>query len=245
MGGRLTTVLSGAAPLSRELGEFFCSLGLPIYEGYGLTETSPVIAVNYPGHFKLGTVGPIIRDVEVKLGEECEDAEGHAGREILVRGPNVTPGYYHLEEENREAFLDGWFRTGDLGSLDSDGYLSITGRKKNLFKTSGGKYVSPEKLESIFQGHPYIHQLVVLGDARKFVGAVIVPNFGRLEEYARSHGMAFGDREELVSLPEINAFVQHQIDEKLLPGLRLMKEFARAFCCPRNSQSIRGNFPRP
>ncbi|MBZ5564161.1 MAG: long-chain fatty acid--CoA ligase [Acidobacteriia bacterium] len=213
LGGRVETLISGAAPLSRDLAEFFYAIGLAVYEGYGLTETSPVIAVNYPGHVRLGTVGQVIAGVEVKLGEASEDEEAGSGREILVRGPNVTPGYYHLEEENRQAFVDGWFRTGDLGTMDADGYLSITGREKNLFKTSGGKYVSPEKLENIFQGHPYIHQIVVLGDKRKFVGALIVPNFARLEKYARQHEIAFTDREELVMLPEINTFMQQQIDE--------------------------------
>jgi long-chain acyl-CoA synthetase len=213
LGGRIATLISGAAPLSKDLAEFFFAIGMPVYEGYGLTETSPVIAVNYPGHVKLGTVGPVIEDVQVKLGEESEDITGRAGREILVRGPNVTPGYYHLEAENRQAFVGGWFRTGDLGVLDTEGYLAITGRKKNLFKTSGGKYVAPEKLENLFQGHPYIYQLVVLGDARKFVGALIVPNFARLEEYARQRGIAFRDRKELVHNPEVHAYMQGLVDE--------------------------------
>src|SRR5262249_21316881 len=151
VGGRLTMIISGAAPLSREVAEFFYAVGLPVYEGYGLTETSPVIAVNYPGAVRLGTVGRAIPGVEAKLCEEFSAAEGSGGREILVRGPNVTPGYYHLSEENRVAFVDGWFRTGDLGTLDEDGFLRITGRKKNLLKTSGGKYVAPEKLENLFQ----------------------------------------------------------------------------------------------
>ena len=213
LGGRIATLISGAAPLSKDLAEFFFAIGMPVYEGYGLTETSPVIAVNYPGHVKLGTVGPVIENVEVKLGELSEDLTGHAGFEILVRGPNVTPGYYFLEEENRQAFTEGWFRTGDLGNLDADNYLTITGRKKNLLKTSGGKYVSPERLENLFQGHPYVHQLVVLGDARKFVGALVVPNFVRLEAYAHERGMSFKDRKGLVSNPEVRAYVQGLIDE--------------------------------
>jgi long-chain acyl-CoA synthetase len=213
MGGRAVTLVSGAAPLSRELAEFFCALSLPVYEGYGLTETSPVISTNRPGQFKLGSVGRVIPGVEVQFGDESQDLEGGQGREILVRGPSVTPGYYHLEEENRESFVDGWFRTGDLGTMDADGYLYITGRKKNLFKTSGGKYVSPEKLENLFQGHPYVHQLVILGEARKFVGALVVPNLARLEDYARGQGLAFQDREELVVFPEILRFMQGQMDE--------------------------------
>lgn len=213
LGGRIQVILSGAAPLSRELAEFFYAVGLPVYEGYGLTETSPVISVNRPGHVKLGTVGSVIPGVEVKLDEGSESQEGGAGGEILTRGPNVTPGYYKLEAENREAFVDGWFRTGDLGRLDSEGFLTITGRKKNLFKTSGGKYVSPEKLENLFQGHPYVSQLLVLGESRKFVGALIVPDFERLEAYARSRGIAFRGREDLVANPQIYSFMQQQVDE--------------------------------
>jgi len=213
LGGRVYILISGAAPLSKDLGEFFFALGLPVYEGYGLTETSPVVSVNCPGRTKLGTVGPVIPRVEVKLSEEEIDPEGAVGREILVRGPNVTAGYYHLEEVNRAAFVDGWFRTGDLGAFDSDGYLKITGRKKNLFKTSGGKYVAPEKLENLFQGHPYVYQIAVLGDGRKFVGALIVPEFTRLMAYARSQGIAFQNRQELVAHPDIQALIRQQVDE--------------------------------
>jgi long-chain acyl-CoA synthetase len=213
MGGQLRLLISGAAPLSKELAEFFFSIGIPIYEGYGLTETSPVIAVNHPGAAKLGTVGQVIPGVEVKLGEETEDSRGGTGREILVRGPNVTPGYFHQDERNGEAFADGWFHTGDLGLLDEQGFLSITGRKKNLFKTSGGKYVSPEKLENLFQGHRYVTQLVVLGDSRKFVGSLIVPNFTALAAYAREQGIAFGGREDLVKNEKIHAFLQGQVDD--------------------------------
>jgi long-chain acyl-CoA synthetase len=228
MGGRLRLLISGAAPLSRELAEFFFSIGIPVYEGYGLTETSPVIAVNHPGAVKLGTVGPVIPGVEVRLGEETVDAEGHTGREILVRGPNVTPGYYHQDERNGEAFAEGWFHTGDLGLLDEEGFLSITGRKKNLFKTSSGKYVSPEKLENLFQGHRYVAQLVVMGDSRKFVGSLIVPNFAALESYAREQGIDFGGREDLVKNENVHAFLQAQVDEtcKHLPPHERIRQIA-------------------
>jgi len=213
LGGRVYMLISGAAPLSKDLGEFFFALGLPVYEGYGLTETSPVVAVNCPRRAKLGTVGPVIPRVEVKLSEEEIDSEGAVGREILVRGPSVTAGYYHLEEVNRASFVDGWLRTGDLGSFDSDGYLKITGRKKKLFKTSGGKYVAPEKLENLFQGHPYIYQIAALGDGRKFVGALIVPHFTLLMAYARSQGISFQNRQELVAHPDIQALIRRQLDE--------------------------------
>ncbi len=213
MGGRLKFVVSGAAPLAPDLAEFFFAIGLPVYEGYGLTETSPVIAVNCPSAVRLGTVGRVVPGVEVKLGKEVAGELGAAGREILVRGPNVTPGYYHLEEENREAFSDGWFCTGDLGVMDPDGFLAIAGRMKNLFKTSGGKYVSPERLENLFQGHPYIAQVTVLGEARKFVGALIVPKVDALEPYATQHGISFASRAELVRNAAIETFMQAQVDE--------------------------------
>jgi long-chain acyl-CoA synthetase len=227
LGGRVYMLISGAAPLWKDLAEFFYALGLPVYEGYGLTETSPVVAVNCPGRTRLGTVGRVIPRVEVKLSEEEIDSEGRAGREILVRGPSVTAGYYHLEEVNRAAFVDGWFRTGDLGTYDSDGYLKITGRKKNLFKTSGGKYVSPEKLENLFQGDPCIYQIAVLGDGRKFIGALIVPHFAALMAHARSQGISFQNREELVAHPDIQALIRGQLDEatRWLPRHEKIRRF--------------------
>jgi long-chain acyl-CoA synthetase len=220
-------LISGAAPLSKDLAEYFYALGLPVYEGYGLTETSPVVAVNCPGGTKLGTVGQVIPGVEVKLSEEEVDSEGRVGREILVRGASVTAGYYHLDEVNRAAFADGWLRTGDLGSIDAEGYLKITGRKKNLFKTSGGKYVAPEKLENLFQGDPYIYQIAVLGDGRKFVGALIVPDFARLQDYARSQGVSFQNRQELVANPDIQALIRRQVDEvtRWLPRHEKIRRF--------------------
>ncbi|MGH9397020.1 MAG: AMP-dependent synthetase/ligase [Terriglobia bacterium] len=212
-GGKIKYLISGSAPLSREIAAFFHAMGLPVYEGYGLTETSPVVAVNYPGAIRLGSVGPVLGEVEVKLGEEPESEEGKEGREILVRGANVSPGYYKQEAETQTAFRDGWFYTGDLGKIDAEGYLSITGRKKNLLKTSGGKYVSPEKIESLFQGHPYVRQMIVLGDKRHFVAALVVPDFQCIEALARQQGLSFESRGKLVELPQICGFMQHQVDE--------------------------------
>ncbi len=212
LGGRVSVIFSGSAPLLPAVARFCWAVGLTVYEGYGLTETSPVIAVNQPGATRLGTVGPVIPGVEVRLGDEFSNDDGIVGREILVRGPNVSPGYYHLDEENRQSFKDGWFHTGDLGTLDAGGYLSITGRKKHLFKTSGGKYVAPEKLESLFQGHPIVAQALVIGDKRRFVSALIVPNFSRLEVYAQEHHIHFSSREELVSHHEIRAFVERHVE---------------------------------
>ena len=210
-GGRLRVMICGAAPLSGELMDFFFAVGLPVYEGYGLTETSPVISVNYPGATRLGTVGRIIRGVEVKLDDQRVDGDGKAGREILVRGPNVMGGYYRLDGENRAAFVDGWFRTGDLGALDADGFLSITGRKKNLFKTSGGKYISPEKLENLFQQNPFVSQIFIVGEGRKFVSALVVPNFAPLEAFARTHRIEWARREDLILKPEIAALYEREI----------------------------------
>jgi long-chain acyl-CoA synthetase len=213
LGGRISILACGAAPLAPELAEFFYAMNLPVYEGYGLTETSPVIAINYPCRTKLGTVGQVFDNIEVKFGEEIDDPKGGVGREILVRGLSVSPGYYHLEEDNRAAFEEGWFHTGDLGTMDEDGYLRITGRKKNLVKTSGGKFAPPEKLENLFQNHPYVHQIVVLGDRRKFIGALVVPVFKRLEDHARAHGVTFQTREDLVAHPKVHAFMQQLMDE--------------------------------
>jgi long-chain acyl-CoA synthetase len=217
MGGRMEVMLSGSAPLSPDIARFFWAVGLKVYEGYGLSETSPVIAVNLPGRTRLGTVGPVIPGVEVRFGEDYSNEEGTVGREILVRGPNVSPGYYNLDDENREAFVDGWFHTGDLGSLDADGYLAITGRKKYLFKTSGGKYVPPEKLENLFQTQPYVAQVLVIGDRRKFVSALIVPNFQLLETYCREHGIPFGSRQDIVNDPRIRAFMEHHVERLMAP----------------------------
>jgi len=214
LGGRLEIMISGAAPLSRELANFFHAIGLPVYEGYGLTETSPVIAVNYPGATKLGTVGRIIRGLEVKLDDRLVDGDGMAGREILVRGPSVTSGYYKLDEENREAFADGWLRTGDLGTLDGERYLTITGRKKNLFKTSGGKFVSPEKLENLFQQNRLVSQMLIIGEGRKFVCALLVPDFAALEAFARVHRIEWASREELVRKPQIVSLYEREIERE-------------------------------
>jgi long-chain acyl-CoA synthetase len=217
MGGRVEAMMSGSAPLAPDIARFFWAVGLKVYEGYGLTETSPVIAVNLPGRTRLGTVGPVLPGVEVRFGEDYSNDEGTVGREILVRGPNVSPGYYNLDDENRESFVDGWFHTGDLGTLDADGYLAITGRKKYLFKTSGGKYVPPEKLENLFQTQPYVAQVLVIGDKRKFVSALIVPNFQLLEIYSREHDIPCGSRQEMIADPRIRAFMEHHVERLMAP----------------------------
>jgi long-chain acyl-CoA synthetase len=169
VGGRIRFFVSGGGALSREVAEFFHSLGLPILEGYGLTETSPVLCVNQLGRTRLGTVGPVIPGVEVRIA-----ADG----EILARGPNIMKGYYNKPEETAQVIVDGWFATGDIGEFDPEGFLKITDRKKDLFKTSGGKYVAPSPIEGKLKLSPRILNAVVIGNARKFPSALVVPAKG-------------------------------------------------------------------
>jgi len=202
-GGRVRFFVSGGAPLAKDIAEFFYALGLVIYEGYGLTETAPVLTVNRPGAIRFGTVGKPIPEVEITIAPDGE---------ILARGPNVMKGYYKKEAETREAFEGGWFHTGDIGHLDEDGFLVITDRKKDLIVTSGGKNVAPQPIENLLKTCPYINTVVVIGDRRRFISALVVPNFEKLEELARSRGISFADRKELVAHPEIVAFIQSEID---------------------------------
>jgi long-chain acyl-CoA synthetase len=204
MGGRVRIYLSGGAPLARQMGEWFADLGIRIDEGYGLTETSPVIAVNTPAHHKLGTVGRPLPNVEVKIAEVGE---------ILVRGPSVFQGYWNLPEQTSAAFMDGWFRTGDIGTLDSEGFLSVTDRKKDLLKTSGGKFITPQPIEKALQMSPWVAEAVVLGDRRKFPSAILAPDFRRLEPWARSNGVRFNSREELVADAAVRNLYEGVISE--------------------------------
>jgi long-chain acyl-CoA synthetase len=210
VGGRIRIFISGGAPLGRELALFFGSVGLPILEGYGLTETSPVIAVNLPDRMKPGTVGPVFDGVTVKIA-----ADG----EILVRGRNVMKGYYKKPEATAEAIdADGFFHTGDIGFVDQDGFLSITDRKKDILVTSGGKNISPQPIENRLKADEYFAEVVMIGNKRNFPAALVVPNFERLEAWARDNRLAFKDREELVSRPEVLAFYKTKV-ETLLPDL--------------------------
>ncbi|HEK86489.1 MAG TPA: long-chain fatty acid--CoA ligase [Candidatus Aminicenantes bacterium] len=208
-GGRVRFFVSGGAPLSKEIAEFFYALGLLIIEGYGLTETSPVIAVNTLNEFRFGTVGKILPGVEVKFAPDGE---------IWVRGPNVMKGYFKKEEETREAFEEGWFKTGDIGYLDKDGYLVITDRKKDIIVTAGGKNVAPQPIENTVKTSPYIANAVVVGSGRKFVSALIVPDFDKLEKYAQEQGINFTDHHDLLAKPEIYDFYMKEID-RLTPHL--------------------------
>ena len=204
MGGRVRIYLSGGAPLARQMGEWFADVGIRIDEGYGLTETSPVIAVNTPAHHKLGTVGRPLPNVEVRIADDGE---------ILVRGPSVFQGYWNLPEQTRQALVDGWFHTGDIGNLDSEGFLSVTDRKKDLLKTSGGKFITPQPIEKALQMSPWVAEAVVLGDRRKFPSAIIAPDFRMLEPWARSNGVRFSSREELVANATVRGLYEGVISE--------------------------------
>ena len=202
-GGNLRFCITGGAALADEIYLIFTGAGIGIMQGYGLTETSPVISSNNPENMRVGTVGRPIRDVEVRIA-----ADG----EIETRGPGVMLGYYHKEEATKRAFTDdGWFRTGDIGEIDPDGYLKITDRKKELFKTSGGKYIAPSPIEQMIKASRFISQVVLVGNERKFPSALIVPNFEMLESYARLKGIELGSPSEYCSNEQILDLIERQV----------------------------------
>jgi len=219
-GGRIKTFISGSAPLSADVGLFFFAAGLPILEGYGLTETSPVLTLNPPQKPKLGTVGAPIPGVTLKIA-----ADG----EILARGPNIMQGYYNLPKETAEALdADGWFHTGDIGELDADGYLKITDRKKDMIKTAGGKWVAPQPIENAVKANKYVANVVLLGDKRKFPLLLVVPNFDQLEAWAKYRRIAFKSRIELINLPDVKAKMERECIGMLrdLPKYEMPKKVA-------------------
>lgn len=215
LGGRLRLFVSGGAALGARENEFFHALGFTLLEGYGLSETSPVITLNRPGRTKIGTVGLPIEGVEVRIAPE----DG----EILCRGPNVMKGYLNRPEETAAALQDGWFHTGDIGEIDADGFLKITDRKKDLLKTSGGKYVAPGPLENKLRTHPFVARAVVLGDGRKYAAALIVPDFSVLE--SRFPGLG---RRELTAHGPVLDELQKHLDEvnRGLASYETVKKFA-------------------
>jgi long-chain acyl-CoA synthetase len=209
-GGRIRLLVSGGAALPEDLAYIYIGAGIPIIQGYGLTETSPVITTSSIDTIRVGTVGTAIPHVDIRIA-----ADG----EIEVRGPNVMRGYYNKPEETRAVFTDdGWFKTGDVGTLDADGYLSITDRKKELFKTSGGKYISPQPIEQAIKGSRFVNQVVLIGAERKFPAALIVPNWEQLESYCKLKGIEVKNRRELCEHPRIVDLIERQI-ERLTPNL--------------------------
>jgi long-chain acyl-CoA synthetase len=204
IGGHVEIFISGGAPLGRELADWYATIGIRIHEGYGLTETSPVIAVNNPKAHKLGTVGKPLSNIEVRIAEDGE---------ILVRGPSIFKGYWNKPEETQNAFVDDWFKTGDIGNLDADGFLSITDRKKDLIKTSGGKFIAPQPIENSLKHHALIAEAVVLGDKHKFPAVLIAPAFGVLENWAKENDASCSSRTELIASPRVVKLYEGIVDE--------------------------------
>ncbi len=205
LGGRARLFISGGAPLGRELAEWWAAIGIRIHEGYGLTETAPVIAVNSPLHHRIGTVGKPLPNVQVRIADDGE---------VLVKGPSVFKRYWNLPEETKNAFTeDGWFKTGDVGYLDQDGYLTITDRKKDLIKTSGGKFIAPQPIENSLKSHGLVAEAAMIGERQKFPAVIIVPDFVALEHWAQENGLGQMSHDALVENPKIRALYQGIVDE--------------------------------
>jgi long-chain acyl-CoA synthetase len=204
-GGQVKIFVSGGAPLGMDTAGWFADAGIRIFEGYGLTETSPVIAVNFPSAHRIGTVGKLLPNLEGRFAPDGE---------LEVRGPSVFAGYWNKPQETADAFTpDHWFRTGDIGHLDADGYLSITDRKKELLKTSGGKLIAPQPIENKLKAHALVGQAALVGDKHKFASVLISPNFAALEAWAHAHGVANSNRQALVEHPKVIAHYQHIVDQ--------------------------------
>jgi long-chain acyl-CoA synthetase len=202
VGGPKNFFSSGGAPLAREIEVFFLSVGLLICQGYGLTESSPMLTCNSPADFRFGTVGHPIDGVEIRIDE---------GGEILARGPGIMLGYHGKPEETAETLRDGWLHTGDIGYLDDDGYLVITDRIKDIIVTSGGKNVAPQRIETIVGKDHYIDQMAVVGDKRQFLSALVVPSFESLKEWAAEKRIQFHDEDDLIRKPEVVKFIEERI----------------------------------
>lgn len=217
-GGRIRFIVSGGAALSRELGLFFEAVGILIIEGYGLTESSPVIAVNRVNDYKYGTVGKPLPGVEIKIAKDGE---------ILAFGPNIMKGYYNNKKETDETIKDGWLHTGDIGVFDAEGFLIITDRKKHLFKTSQGKYVAPTPIENMFLASKYIDQFVLIGDRRMFITALIVPDFDALKEYADANRISYKDEKDLTNMKQIYELLEKELAvfQKKLAAYEKVRKF--------------------
>ncbi len=203
-GGRVKIFVSGGAPLGMDTAGWFADVGIRILEGYGLTETSPLIAIDTPERYRIGTVGPVLENVQVRIAEDGE---------LEVRGPSVFPGYWRKPQETAEAFTaDGWFRTGDIGKME-DGFLSITDRKKEMLKTSGGKMIAPQPVENKLKAHILVGNAALVGDKHKFACALVSPNFAALEGWAKIHGVTASERKALVKDAKVVARYQRIVDE--------------------------------
>jgi len=219
MGGRAQVFVSGGAALGSDLAVWFADMGIRIYEGYGLTETSPVIAINSPKAHRLGTVGKVLANLECKIAPDGE---------ILVNGPSVFKGYWNKPDETSNAFEDGWFETGDIGHLDGDGFLTITDRKKDLQKTSGGKFISPQAIEMKLTRSSMVAYAAVFAEGRKFASALLAPEFGVLEEWARAEAMSYASRQQLIEHPKVQALFEGIVAEvnQNLAQFETIKNFA-------------------
>jgi long-chain acyl-CoA synthetase len=207
LGGKVKAIVTGSAACQERLLRIFTAAGIVIMEGYGLTETSPVISVNTYASSgrRIGTIGPVLRNVEVKIAEDGE---------ILTRGNNVMMGYYKRPDLTAEALKDGWFHTGDIGEWVEGRFLKITDRKKEMFKTSGGKYVAPQPIENKMKESLFIEQIMVVGAGRKFTGALIVPAFSHVRSYLKEKKIAVPESNEaLISLPEVHQLIRRQLDK--------------------------------
>jgi long-chain acyl-CoA synthetase len=220
IGGRFRAFISGGGPLSREIAEFFWAVGVPVYQGYGLTETSPVVSANYPGTNKVGTVGKPIENVNVRIAEDGE---------IMVQGPCVMKGYYQKPDDTKAVISsDGWLSTGDIGRFDEQGYLYVTDRKKDLFKTAAGKFVAPQPIENLLKVSPLISNAVLVGDARRFIAALIVPNFANIEAAAHVEGRSFASHEQLAADPWVHGLIEKEVTQmnSKLAQYETIKKFA-------------------
>ncbi len=218
-GGRVRYIISGGAALRPDLARIFCAAGITILQGYGLTETSPVISVNLLTKNRIGSVGPPIPNVSVRVASDGE---------ILVSGPNVMMGYYRKEDETKEVLSDSWFRTGDIGHVDKDGFLFITDRKKDLLKTSGGKFIAPLEIESMLSRSTYIDKAIVIGDRRKFASALLFPDMEALRNFAAARGVLYTSTSELVESNQVRALFESIVDgvNKELSHWETIKKFA-------------------
>lgn len=232
LGGRLRLIVSGGAALNEKIARFFLKIGLIVLEGYGLTETSPVVAVNREKDFKIGAVGKIVPRVEVKISSD---------KEILVKGPNVFKGYYKNQEETQLAFNEnGWFKTGDLGFLDKDGFLTIIGRRKEMLVTSGGKNVWPEAVESELSKDRFIASSIVLGNNRKFIGALIAPDWQKVEQFFKENNWPLQSPEQLVNSKMLIDLFQQRLDEKVNPNLSEYEKIRAFKLLPRDFSQEQG-----